>query len=193
MNELVSAGILAGGKSSRMGADKAHLMLGEQTFLERAVTACRDFSSLCIAVDDIRRFPDVSCAMVEDEIKGFGPVEGIYQLLKASSVPYVLVIATDMPFLDRVLLNRLADCATGEEDCVILTADGKIQPLCSIYKKSLIPLLEQMRTKGEHKIRLLYSKASVRYVDIKELGGQEIQLKNINTREEYDETVKRFL
>ena len=41
MNELVSAGILAGGKSSRMGTDKAHLMLGEKTFLERAAAACR--------------------------------------------------------------------------------------------------------------------------------------------------------
>lgn len=131
--------------------------------------------------------------MVEDEIKGFGPVEGIYQLLKASPVPYVLVIATDMPFLDRAFLNRLAGCAAGKEDCVILTMDGKVQPLCSIYKKSVIPLLEQMRKEGEHKIRLLYSRAAVRYVDVKELGGQEIQLKNINTREEYDETVKRFL
>ena len=193
MNELVSAGILAGGKSSRMGTDKAHLMLGEKTFLERAAAACRDFSYLCIAVDDIRRFPEISCPMVEDEIKGFGPVEGIYQLLKASPVPYVLVIATDMPFLDRAFLNRLAGCAAGKEDCVILTMDGKVQPLCSIYKKSVIPLLEQMRKEGEHKIRLLYSRAAVRYVDLKELGGQEIQLKNINTREEYDETVKRFL
>ncbi len=193
MNQLVSAGILAGGKSSRMGRDKSSLVLGKMTFLERAADACKDLHSVCVSVDDISRFKDMNYPMVEDEVKEFGPVEGIYQLLKVSKTPYVLVIATDMPFLNREFVNRLADCATGEEDCVILTCEGKLQPLCSVYKKSILPVLKKMREEQEHKVRALYSRVSVRYVDALKLGGGLDLLKNINTRDEYDETVKRFL
>ncbi|MGI6007838.1 MAG: molybdenum cofactor guanylyltransferase [Ruminococcus sp.] len=193
MEQLVSAGILAGGKSSRMGENKARLVLGDLTFLERAVSACRCFPSLRISVDDVSRYQDLSWPMVEDELKEFGPVEGIYQLLKMSETPYVLVIAADMPFLKEDFLLGLADYVTGKEDCVVLTLNGKVQPLCSIYGKSILPVLEEMRKNQEHKVRLLYTRTKVRYVDAAMLGDGEKMLKNINTRDEYDETVKEFL
>ncbi|MGI6011078.1 MAG: molybdenum cofactor guanylyltransferase [Ruminococcus sp.] len=193
IKQQVSAGILAGGKSSRMGQNKADLILGKMTFLERAARACEGLHSLRISVDRADRYENLIWPVVEDELKEFGPLEGIYQLVKASETPYVLIIATDMPFLNREFLERLAGSVTGEEDCVVLMTEGKVQPLCSVYGKGVLPVLEEMRKAREHKVRLLYSRIKVRYIEADELGGGMELLKNINTREEYDETVKRFL
>lgn len=176
-----------------MGHNKAKLVLGEMTFLERAVQACEGMHSICISVDRADRYEGVTWPMVEDELKEFGPLEGIYQLVKASKAPYVLVIAMDMPFLNREFLEHLAGCVTGKEDCVVLMTEGKLQPLCSVYGKGILPVLEEMRRAGEHKVRHLYSRVKARYVEANELGGGIELLKNINTPEEYDEAVKRFL
>ena len=78
----ITMGILAGGKSSRMGQDKAHLPWGEKTFLEHLVEETSGFDEVLISVGSVAHWSDSPYQLVVDELNEFGPAEGIYQLLK---------------------------------------------------------------------------------------------------------------
>jgi molybdopterin-guanine dinucleotide biosynthesis protein A len=139
-----------------------------------------------VSVDDKVKYSDLPYRLVEDEKRGYGPLEGIYQLLKASKTEYVLVVATDMPCIRKETLNKLATLVTGEEDCLILCVDGKIQPLCSIYSKKLLYTLEKLREKEEHRPRELYRLVIAKYVELSELGEEPLVVNNINTKADYE-------
>lgn len=185
--EQISAGILAGGRSLRMGENKAHLMYRGNTFLENVINACAGFGETIISVDDANKYPEVKYPLYEDELKGFGPVEGIFQLLVHARHDYVFILATDMPHIDSRILARMAERISGREDCLVLTSKGKKQPMCSIYRKSVLPVLKEMRSKDEHKVGLLFTRVQTSFVGIEELLCTEDTICNINTREEYQQ------
>jgi molybdopterin-guanine dinucleotide biosynthesis protein A len=186
MQRKISAGILAGGKSSRMGENKAFLEFGEEPFLYRISRICSRHEDILISVDDLKKYPDLPYPAVADEKQGFGPLEGIYQLLSHVKHPYCLIVATDMPLLTEEFLSAFEDRLTGTEDCMILRAGGRIHPLCGVYKKTVIPVLEQMRRQELHKIRLLYERVNTTYMDLEELGFSADIVENINTPREYE-------
>lgn len=184
--ELISAGILAGGKSSRMGENKARLKYKKDTFLETVAKACSDFYEIMVSVDDKAKYRDLPYRLVEDEKKGYGPLEGIYQLLRESKTEYILVVATDMPCIRKETLNKMAALVTGNEDCLILCVNGKIQPLCSIYSKKILSTLEKLREREEHRPRELYRLVLTRYIELEELGEEPLVVDNINTKADYE-------
>ena len=183
--EQISAGILAGGKSRRLGTDKAFLPLRGTSFLEETIAACDGFSEVLLSVDSPARFAKFGCRMAVDELQGFGPVEGIYQLLRLARTTYVLVVATDMPYLIAPFLHRLAEELQPDMDALVLRAGGKLEPLCSIYSKAALPFLEKMRQEGIHQIRPLYAQIRTAYVDLEALGGTPELVQNVNTPEDY--------
>ena len=189
---LISAGILAGGKSSRMGENKARLKYKKETFLEIVAKECEDFYEVMVSVDDKEKYRDLSYRLVQDEKREYGPLEGIYQLLRASKTEYVLVVATDMPCIRKDVLNKLAGHITGEEDCLILCVNGKIQPLCSIYSKKMLSALEQLREKDEHRPRELYKLVLAKYIELEELGGDPAVIDNINTKNDYEKMLEHL-
>ena len=181
----ITAGILAGGKSSRMGCNKALLPHGQENFLEHMVSALHDFDEVLISVDDPAHWGALPCAAVADELTGFGPVEGIYQLLRRASHPYLLVVATDMQHITADFLRDFTARLRPEDKCMVLCDGDLLEPLCSVYHKDLLPLLEQLRREGICRPRALFSHVPVHYVRLDELGyGPEI-VANINTRQDY--------
>ena len=199
----IAAGILAGGKSSRMGSDKASLTWNGNTFLHTLLDVCRDFPEIYVSVDDREKYRDfieiyvsendrkeyrdLHCTFVEDEEKGYGPLEGIYQILKQMDAQYAVMLATDMPMISREFLKELVSHVTGGEDCLVLRKEGRPQPLCSVYGKKVLPIVEEMRRNKEHRPRLLFQRAHTRYLDIEELGFGEAVIANVNTPEEYEQ------
>lgn len=181
----MSAGILAGGRSFRMGENKAHLAYQGKTFLERVISACEDFGEIIISVDDAGKYPGVKYPLYEDELQEFGPIEGIFQLLVHASNDYVLILATDMPQIDKKLLHQMAEQISGTEDCLVLKSRGKMQPMCSIYKKTVLPVLKEMREAGEHKVGLLFSRVDTHFIELEETDCTQDAIGNINTQEEY--------
>ena len=181
----VCAGILAGGKSSRMGTNKALLPYGGSCFLEELIRTCSVFPELLVSVDWVEPYRHLNVTLVPDQLQGFGPVEGIYQLLRAARSAYVLVMATDMPLLNAGFLQALARTPRGDEDCVALRVDGRVEPLCSLYGKGALPMLEAFRREGRHRPRDLFHRVNTRYVDGETLGGAPRLVSNVNTPEEY--------
>ena len=151
MSYDICAGILAGGKSTRMGRDKAMLAYSDRCFLERTLDSCSLFPELLVSVADPEAYPGLSVPRIPDALPDFGPLEGIYQLLSHCRSPYLLAVATDMPLLTPAFLQALARCVTGDEDCLVLRVAGKLEPLCSLYGKTALPALAALRQENCHR------------------------------------------
>ncbi len=182
----MTAGILAGGKSTRMGRDKALLPYRRQTFLEHLAGELKDFDELLVSVEGnlISGIPD-NYITVQDELEGFGPVEGIYQLLRRASHPYVLVVATDMQRLTAAFLRDLTAALRPEDRCLVPHSGALLEPLCSVYHKEALPILAHMRAAGIHRPRFLFERMPTHYVSLEALGYDMHIVENINTQEDY--------
>ena len=183
----ICAGILAGGKSSRMGTNKMLLPWDGKTFLEHIYDTCAIFPQRLVSVRDRSLYPTLNLPFVEDEKDGLGPTEGVRQLLMASEKPYVFVMAGDMPFLTEDFLRAFARELAPQDDCLVLqTGENLIEPLCAIYATRTLPQLEALQAEGIRKLRVLYERTRTRIIDVRELGFSPEIVDNINTREDYD-------
>jgi molybdopterin-guanine dinucleotide biosynthesis protein A len=180
--EEMTAGILAGGISSRMGQNKSFLKTGKTTLLEHLIMVCEDFCEVVISANDEKRYAVFGKRVVPDELLQTGPLEGVYQLLSAAKTDKVLILATDMPGMTKAFLEKLCKRAGGE-DCLIVREEGRLHPLCGIYDRSALGEIVKMRTVGERKMRLLFDRVETKYYDV--LAQKELE--NINTPKEYEQ------
>ena len=129
-----SAVILAGGKSSRMGGDKAFLEIGGQTLLTRQIQLVRDAGAAEVFISG-REGVDYStsgCRVLTDKFPDAGPLAGIERALDAASTPWLLVLAVDLPEMTVELLQELlAGCR--ENRGVVPCVTGNLEPLAAVY------------------------------------------------------------
>lgn len=136
-----SAIILAGGKSSRMGRDKAWLEVGGKTLLARQIELARMAGASEVFISgrveaDYSVFDGV---VLSDHFQSAGPLAGIERGLRAMTTPLLLVLAVDMPRLEVGFLHRLL--AASAADCgVIPQLNEHIEPLVAVYPKAALPL-----------------------------------------------------
>jgi len=184
--------ILAGGKGRRLGGrDKCSETIGNQTLLERVVSSLSFLDSLIIvtgspgqALPEIKRTPPVK--VVADAFPGKGPLGGIYSGLAASGSMRNLVVACDMPFLNRGLLEYLIETAS-EFDVVVPRIGEELEPLHAVYSKSCLEPIKRLLEEGHFNIRRLFDLAKVRYVaaaEIDRLDPGHLSYFNINTLED---------
>jgi len=132
-----SAVILAGGKSSRMGRDKAWLEIDGQTLLARQIALVRELgvTEIFISGRPDADYSAFGCCILQDKFPDTGPLAGIERALNASKSPLLLVLAVDLPEMSAALLQRLAaDCS---ETCgVIPQMTARIEPLVAFYPKA---------------------------------------------------------
>ena len=136
-----SAVILAGGKSSRMGQDKAFLEIGGQTLLARQIQLVRTagaveiFISGRVGVD----YSAFGCRVLHDKFADAGPLAGIERALDAATAPHLLVLAVDLPEMTVEILLRLA--AGCSQRCgAIPRLSNHVEPLVALYPKATQPL-----------------------------------------------------
>lgn len=147
----VSAIILVGGRSSRMGRDKAAVVFDGETLLQRTVRAAAEVASeLILVAAPGQTLPDVAAAgsvtIVHDAIAGEGPLYGMATGLAAATRTHCLVLGVDMPFLQpallRLLVARLRDAAQASgARWAVPVADRRPQPLCSVIARDALPVL----------------------------------------------------
>ncbi len=129
--------VLAGGKSSRMGSDKALLEIGGQTLLERQIDLAREMGAEKIFISG-RAGQDYSafgCRALRDKFPGAGPLAGIERALAACASPLLLVLAVDLPEMNAKVLRKLfAHCA--ENRGASPSVNGSIEPLAAFYPRA---------------------------------------------------------
>ena len=180
--------LLAGGKSSRMGAntDKAFLDFGGQTLLDRARGVMGAVCGRVAIVGDPAKFAKYG-SIVADIFPGCGPLGGIHAALVYSSAELNLMLAVDMPFVSCELLTFLFAAAEDNASHAMVTiprTSRGLQPLCAIYRRDFSAVAEQALRAGKYKIDAAFPGVAVRVIDEAELaaaGFSERSFFNVNT------------
>ncbi len=181
--------VLAGGKSSRMGAgpgkDKVFLEFGGQTLLDRALSVMGTVCDRVAIVGDPTKFAKYD-SVVADIFPGCGPLAGIHAALVHSSAELNLMLAVDMPFVSVELLAFLSAAAEKSDDAVAtVPRSGRgLQPLCAVYRRDFSTVAELALQTGNYKIDATFSSVSVRVIEEDELaaaGFSEQSFFNVNT------------
>ncbi|HEY97615.1 MAG TPA: molybdenum cofactor guanylyltransferase [Dehalococcoidia bacterium] len=189
----ISCIILAGGKSLRLGHDKITEKVGNKTLLEKVISRidslCKD---IVIVTAEERSFAESGdnpkIKTVSDIFPGRGSLGGIYTGLVKSESFYNLVIAADMPFLNRDLVAYMTEVAEGF-DFVIPRIGSYFEPLHSIYSKNCVPPIETMIKNNRRIIIELFDFVKVRYVEAEEIDRfdpEHMSFFNINTMEDLE-------
>jgi molybdopterin-guanine dinucleotide biosynthesis protein A len=189
----VAAFILAGGKSTRMGADKAFVALDGRTLLARALDLARSVTHDVRIVGEAVKFA-VFAPVVEDVFPGCGPLGGIHAALRASEAELNLILAVDMPFVPPALLPFLITRARSSQAMVTVPrAGGGWQPLCGVYRGEFVDVAEKALRDGRYKIDTLFDAAGTLAIGEDELeaaGFSASVFRNLNTREELEAASK---
>ena len=182
----LSSVVLAGGKSSRFGRDKAEMEFSGQRVLNRLMETLREFPFQKIAVVCAQNqqgdWPEFVMVLKDDQ-EGLGPIEGIATSLR--HLPGgVLVTACDMPLVSRELIQWLLDNYDGHADAVIARHQGGIEPLLGIYEQSFLPAMEEAIMAGRYALHFLLEEANVCFVDAPDRFRHEFA--NVNTPKDYN-------
>ncbi|HHW37038.1 MAG TPA: molybdenum cofactor guanylyltransferase [Bacillales bacterium] len=169
--------ILAGGKSSRMGTNKALLPMDGKPNIELIKDQVTPFfSDIILVTNDFEAYEFLKVPMVKDEYIGKGPLAGIHTGLKNSKTETNFFIACDMPFVSGKLAKHLVElCNTFE--AVVPRINGTLHPLFSVFKKSVLPKVDQCLQEDRLKIRDLLEEIQVLYV--KEAELERVMVGNI--------------
>ena len=180
--------ILTGGKSSRMGRDKAMLPVAGVPMARLLASRFRDAGfSVAFSVDRAGRFPLGDERELPDAFPGEGPLNGLYSAFTQTAEDAVFFTATDLPGGDPALAKRLIELLDGHDACLIRRADGRAETLFGVYARSCLPAAERCLREGRRAMRAAIEGLRVRWVDEAELPEWELArvLRNVNTPEEY--------
>lgn len=145
-----AAVILVGGKSSRMGRDKADLQIGGQSLLLRQIQLAEEAGAIEVFISGSsdRNGSQLKYRLLPDRFSEAGPLAGIEAALDASTAPLLLVLAVDMPEITTALIRRLmAGC--GENTGNVPQLEERIEPLAAVYPKAALCLATEMLTLGK--------------------------------------------
>jgi molybdopterin-guanine dinucleotide biosynthesis protein A len=190
----LTAFVLAGGKSSRMGEDKAFLELKGKTLLERALRNLRALTPETMIVGERSRFATFG-PVVEDVFRNRGPLGAIHAALTASATEFNLMLAVDLPFIDVAFLRYLVKQAQKAEALVTVPrAQERLQPLCAIFRKGFQQLAGYSLMRGENKIDLLFDTVNTRIIEEAEItreGFFPTIFDNVNTPADFEHAKRR--
>ena len=179
--------VLAGGRSSRMGTDKAFLELNGRTLLNRALDLLHVLTPEVRIVGPASRFAAYG-PVVEDKYAGRGPLAGIHAALTASATELNLVLAVDLPFVTESLLRFIVEQAHTSD--ALVTAPriaGGYQPLCAVYRRAFASHAQAALEGGRNKIDALFVAETTRVLEESELNRfafSAAMFENLNTPED---------
>jgi molybdopterin-guanine dinucleotide biosynthesis protein A len=184
----VTSIILAGGRSLRLGRNKAFEVIGDQHLIQRVILRLAKVSEqIIVAFAEERPLPalppHLEVKVVTDIHPGAGALGGLYTGLRHSSSFHSLVVACDMPFLNIPLLRYLMSLAPGF-DAVVPWLGGLPEPLHAVYSKNCLSPIEEVLRQGKLKVIDFFPQIKVRYVDeaeIEQFDPKHLSFFNINT------------
>ena len=162
--------VLVGGRSTRMGRDKATLELAGTTMQDRSVAVLRQCFAQVIVI-------------AHDVVPGLGPLGGLLTALRQVETPAVFLVACDMPFLEAELIRQMAGELPGYD--AVAYPD---EPLHAAYATCILPVVEQQIAAQDYAMHRLLAKLRVKFITTQRPPA----LTNVNTPHEW-ELVKRTL
>ena len=193
-HEHFSGYVLAGGKSFRMGRDKAFLEINGKTFLQNAVDiltpVCEDRIKVVLNKEQthfIEKLPK-ELPYIFDIYENRGPLGGIHAALKDCKTDYATIIAVDLPFIDLEFLKDLTEKMIKTRADVVSPKheNGKTEQLCSVYKReNSLPLLESLLSDQEKSVSVLNFIGKLKNAERLKLKSEDKTFDNINKPQDY--------
>jgi molybdopterin-guanine dinucleotide biosynthesis protein A len=196
LSHQIEGFILAGGESSRMGRDKALLELDGVPLLVRTARLVESVVGPPTVVGNPEAYQSLGLRVIGDDWPSAGPLGGIVTALRASSAPWNLVVACDLPYLTRPWLDYLISRALASEADAVLPMNARgAEPLCAMYHKRCEPGLRAALKRGTRKITEGLEGVRAEYIEPSEWkvfdsGG--LLFKNMNSPEDYEEARARL-
>ncbi len=179
--------ILAGGKSRRFGKNKAFIPIDGVPLIERVVSVMASvFEHRLLITNTPEEYGYLGLPMVEDLIKGLGPLGGIYTGLETIPHDAAFFVACDMPCLNGQLMRHMVGLRTGY-DAVVPRIDRMFEPLYALYARTMLGPLKGAVESGLRQILDLFSRIRVRYVEEDVIRGFDRDLRcfvNVNRPED---------
>jgi len=181
--------ILAGGKSRRMGENKAFIDLGGVPLFERVYRIFKEiFTEIIVVANDTGFFEGYEARLQKDILLNKGPLGGLYTGLSYSSNYHAFCTACDMPLLNPRLIKYMVE-ERGEYDVIVPKTPDGLHPLHAIYSKKCLPPMRQLLDRDDLKIVNFFHRVRVRYIDeteIRKVDPHMRSLINVNTEEEIE-------
>lgn len=187
---MITIAVQAGGKSSRMGEDKALIRLAGTPLIERVLGRVAGLADeILITTNRPETLAHLNLRMAPDEVPGAGALHGLKTALSAARGEIVLVLSCDTPFVSRELLEHLLN--RGHEADVIVPKHGnKYEPLQAVYNRErCLPVVEAALESGERRMVSFFPKVHVIPIEepeLSELDPSGLSFINVNTAEDLE-------
>lgn len=175
--------VLAGGRSSRMGQDKALMAWQGKPLVTHALDLLRPQVEELLIIGDPATYGHLGPLTLADDWPGQGPLGGILTALRYALNDDLIVLACDMPNLNGRFLERLVSLAEPDYDAVVAQCDGRLQPLAGVYRRRCRAIFAEQLDAGERKMSDALERVHTRYVQVcpGEEGWPQDLFRNINT------------
>jgi molybdopterin-guanine dinucleotide biosynthesis protein A len=193
--EALTAYVLAGGQSSRMGRDKAFLEVSGRSLLANALGLARSVSGKVRIVGDPAKLSALG-TVVPDVYIDRGPLGGIHAALASSEADLNLIIGVDLPFLEpRFLRYLVSQAERGGALVTVPKVGGYYEPLCAVYRKEFGALADKALAANCNKVDALFSGAPLCMVNDEALarnGFSAAMFRNVNTPADWRQALEEF-
>lgn len=193
MNDIACV-LLMGGRSSRMGQDKAYLDYCGAPFWKQITDEMHKCGKTYLSINSTSTIPDTIHSIIIDECEEIGPMGGIYSSLNSIKESIAFFAPCDIPTVTADFIQAVMDQYEEKYDGVVVASKtGKCYPTIGVYSKKI---LRQIRMQMEHKdyrLMNLIQSCNVKVVSEQELQVGSFELMNLNTPEEYNVKKRQWL
>jgi len=197
MEQLPVTGVvLAGGRSTRIGQNKAFLLLEGRPLiahvLDRLAEVCQE---VLVVAQEVSAYAGLGVRLVKDVFTGVGVLAGLHAGLQAAQHELILAVGCDMPFLQPAVLRAFVAWADGY-DVVALQRQERIETLHAVYRRTCLGPMEAAIRAGHSRIISFFPSVRVRYIDpdqLKSLDPEGRSFININTLQEWNALVQNSI
>jgi len=158
--------VLAGGLSSRMGEDKSLLLFKGKPLVMYAIDALKPICDQVIISSNHQVYEFTGCQVWPDELPVQAPINGLYSCLKRSKTDWNIILTCDMPYAGSPMFSYLLKQATGNDAVIPVHGQGLAEPLCGLYNRSALCVLEHQIQLEQYGILKLLRSIRCNYVNI---------------------------
>jgi molybdenum cofactor guanylyltransferase len=180
--------VLAGGLSRRMGQDKSLMPFKGRPLISHAIDILSPVCRKVVISSNQAVYEFTGCEVWPDVLPVHAPMIGLYSCLLRSGTDWNILLSCDMPLVDRRLFRFLLERRTGYETVIPVNSGGMGEPLCGLYKRDIISLLEQQISDQQYGMQKMLGSATCNWVQVE--PGMEFYhsglFSNINTQADLD-------
>jgi len=182
----IPAVIFAGGKSSRMGKDKAHLSFGGYPSLSQYQyeRLGKFFEKVYLSAKSDKF--DFEAPVITDTYEVHSPLAALVSVIETLQCEAVFILSVDAPFVSEEVIRKLMNYIDGGNDIIAAQSPEGLEPLCAIYKRTILPKAKEMLETGNHRLTDLLEASKTQKV----LFEEKQTFLNLNHPDEYEEALR---